>query len=150
MSTHNLSRWTAQEPPDDFADRTVRAMLAAREEPVRPRRRGWLGGLGLAAVLLGATAWGMLEAQSRAVPDVVMLKLARAVRQETPPAAGRGKARPQEEETPEASKKPEREAKVRPPVRTQRRVAPPTRRAPGGREPMCHCEADMAVCGCLE
>ncbi|HZO17203.1 MAG TPA: hypothetical protein VFB62_28190 [Polyangiaceae bacterium] len=144
MSTHDFNRWRAQQPPDDFADRVVKAMISEAPQPLRRRsRRGWLGGIGLAAVLLGASAWGMLEAERTALPEAIV-RLSDSARESAPEVAD-GRTAPPPPAPPVVEETPEVDAPVH-------RVAPPKPKAKptSNREPMCHCETDLAVCGCLE
>ena len=144
MSTHDFNRWTAQQPPDDFADRVVKSMIAEAPQSIpRRSRRGWLGGMGLAAVLLGASAWGMLQAERTAIPEAVV-KLSDSARESAAEAAD-GRPAPPPPAPPVVEETLEEDAPVP-------RVTPPKpkQKPTSNREPMCHCETDLAVCGCLE
>jgi hypothetical protein len=55
----DFNRWPAQEPPDDFADRAVAAMLSADRAPRRLGPR-WFIPLAAAAILVGSASWAMI------------------------------------------------------------------------------------------
>jgi len=62
MALQDSRQWPAQEPPADFADRAVEAMLRAPSAPVRRRvDRRWVFGLAFAATLAAAGAWAAVE-----------------------------------------------------------------------------------------
>jgi hypothetical protein len=146
MSHFDFSRWTAQSPPDDFADRALCAMLAPAAAR-RPRRGRFMGGMLLAAILLGASAWGMLATRRAPPPSI------------EPVSAGLPEIEPPRSEAPaprrsspgtldESIPMPDEPPRAAPSGRRAPERQPPSRRQ--SREPMCHCEADLAVCGCLE
>ncbi|HEX3770908.1 MAG TPA: hypothetical protein VHV30_08600 [Polyangiaceae bacterium] len=61
--------WPAQEPPADFASRTVAAVLADRAEAraKRPARRRLVVACAMAAVMVAGVAWGLTTWRDRTV-----------------------------------------------------------------------------------
>lgn len=61
MTSRELHDWPAQQPPADFAERAVLAILTA-DAPPAPRRspRRWPALLAVAAVFAGAGAWAAM------------------------------------------------------------------------------------------
>jgi hypothetical protein len=155
MSNHDFRDWTPQEPPADFAERAVVAMLAAgavqaAPEPaaknVLPLRRSW-GLIGLAAIFMGASAWGMLGTRQAPVVEAPSMSedVAEAVAAPPPVLADHG-ARWRRAETP-ASEPVSSAQAVRPAPKTASTALSPTH-PPG--QPPCHCETDLAICTCVE
>jgi hypothetical protein len=151
MSAPDFNDWAAQRPPADFADDAVRAMLSTDVAATR-KRRPWLGAIGLAALLIGTTAWATLGGHTRPAKaeEPVMVETATAMAVELEPS-------------PERSPQPSVVAPAEPPERdprsAQRAPAPKVEmsaptielEAPTvTRHPRCQCDQDVIVCACLE
>ena len=66
MALQDSRQWPAQEPPADFADRAVEAMLRAPSVSAHRRiDRRWAFGLAFAATLAAAGAWAAVELTRR-------------------------------------------------------------------------------------
>ncbi len=154
MSTHDFSRWTAQKPPDDFAARTVDAMVA---DAGRHKRRGlgkhWFGGLLLAAALVGTSAWGMLGQHRDETPQPAVVQRTGL---RAPPTLMHPSARAQ---APAAEPAPEPTPPAPPAWRPAVRPAPPPATAsaepvvtppPFVHVPRCACQPGVMMCGCVE
>jgi hypothetical protein len=150
MSTHDYP-FGPQDPPPDFADRAVRAMLDEhRLEEQKPRRTGLKRGLilSLAAIFIGASAWAGLEVSRTRTPVVESPAV-----HESPPT-GRAEAttptrarapEPREEPAPEARPAPRRQPVV------QTTATPPTPPPPHRvHYPRCDCATGGELCGCIE
>ena len=145
-----LDDWTAQEPPRDFAERTVEAMLANGQEQ-RPRTLGrhWLGGVLLAAALVGTTAWATLGRQSsnEAPPAPVQRSHLRAPASPTAPP-------PRQEPAPKNEPEPPPPPSIPPalsaPPRASASAEPLATPPPFVRVPRCECQPGAMMCACLE
>ena len=162
MDKYDFSRWTAQKPPVDFADKAVSAMLApqAKAKPKRQqKRRRWPGFLVLAAAFVGTTAWATLgrqQAPEEPPPPVVYVyrEIRSAVpKPVTPPSAGQA-VKPQEEAEPEPAPPPRRVAASPPPQAPAASASAPPRVDLLGpkvvRYPRCECQPHVSFCSCVE
>jgi hypothetical protein len=150
MSTQDHERFMPQEPPADFADRVVRAMLEERRPQRRNGRRvAWLA---LAAVFVGASAWAGFDATRRTERLVELPETREA--QPTGRAEASTRIRhvsPEriEEPEPEAAPAPRPRTVVAPPPAT---AEPPPEPTPPRRVyfPRCDCATGGELCGCIE
>jgi hypothetical protein len=144
-----LDDWTAQEPPRDFAERTVEAMLADAQEP-RRRTLGkhWFGGLLLAAALVGTTAWATLGRQSQAEGPPAAVQRTNLRAPAAPTAPPPRQAAPAAEPEP-APPPPSSPPVVSAPPRTAVSAEPPTP-PPFVPVPRCECQPGVMMCACLE
>jgi|HubBroStandDraft_6_1064221.scaffolds.fasta_scaffold1226047_2 hypothetical protein len=69
MTPERRAAWTAQEPPPDFADRTVAALLRERARARPHTSKRWMAGVLIAAVLVAGAAFGLTGVVGRPRPD---------------------------------------------------------------------------------
>ena len=156
--SYELHQWTAQEPPSNFADQTVAAILRAEERAPRGRKkRRWLVPCALAALLIGSGAWAMVadhvvgdaEAPPPEEQAVIDAPLAPSPAQPSRIVAGQPLLDPPEEETPPP---PVPVAIPRPVVPAP--AAPPEEPAPDAGTvtmfPRCECRHGAYMCSCVE
>jgi len=162
MDKQDFSRWTAQKPPVDFADKAVSAMLAQQSQAQTKRqqkRRRWPGFLVLAAAFVGTTAWATLgRRQAPEEPPAPVVYVYREVRSAVPqpvtsPVAGR--AVQLEEAEPKPPPPPPRRVAVSPPPEAPAASAsaPPRVDLLGPkvvRYPRCECQPHISFCSCVE
>ncbi|MCC6524537.1 MAG: hypothetical protein IT373_17915 [Polyangiaceae bacterium] len=155
--TAHANRYGAEEPPPEFADRVVAAILAERRAAPRAATLGVkrLSFLALAAVLVGASAWAAYRA---ADGPVVAPALPPA---ETTSAPSPAVATPSEDArppvvAPPAAAPPEPEPPPRRPPRqsvpaASSATAQPSASAPRQvHMPSCVCTAGIELCACVE
>jgi hypothetical protein len=141
MTAKPSDGWPAQRPSDDFASRTVAAILRDRAAaPKRGRRARWLGAIGVAAVLVAAGAWAR-----------VALPKGPATQPSRVQPVGSGIAAPAAPEpvksTTGSAASP---ARAPAPAASARRPRPPSRAPDPGRQvrvPMCNCVQQICDCG---
>lgn len=147
----DLNRWPAQEPPEDFADRTVAAMLSAERAPRRLGPR-WFIPLAAAAVLVGSASWAMISLQqpSTAAP-------APSAESTTPVKTFVPDPSPPVRTDVSALPEPAREepaAMVPAPVAKAEQPEPEPESAPDAGTlvvvPRCVCEHGTVICHCVE
>ena len=148
---HWLDEWTAQEPPRDFAERTVEVMLADAKQP-RRRTLGkhWVGGLILAAALVGTTAWATLARhQQQQTPPVAVQRT--NLRAPAAPLAPKPKQVPAEPAEPEPpTPPPSSPPAVSAPPPASASAEPVATPPPFVRVPRCECQPGAMMCACLE
>jgi hypothetical protein len=146
MTPEHRESWTPQEPPTDFADRTVAALLRERARS-RPRTsKRWIAGSLLAAVLVSGAAFGLNGIVRRTAPGPAAAPAPIRVEVSRDACASCGAVAPTDRV----------EAPPDPPRRLPRREAthPTTAdagaRAPTGvRVPRCDCSFDQVICTCF-
>jgi len=145
------NRWPAQEPPDDFADRTVAAMLRTDRAPRRMGGR-WFIPLAAAAIFVGSASWAMIARQqaAEAVPVPTVVPTAHQVVPDLPPPPPDRVAIPAPPEPEPVVKQPTpprpRPAATAPPP-------PPESEPDAGAVvvvPRCICEHGTLICSCVE
>ena len=144
------NRWPAQEPPDDFADRAVAAMLRTDRAPRRMGGR-WFIPLAAAAILVGSASWARITSQQ--VPEGAPVPSAEPAPEifapELPlPPTVRGAAPTAPEPEPEVKLPPPRPRPSAPAVE-----APPESEPDAGTMvvvPRCICEHGTLICSCVE
>jgi hypothetical protein len=152
MTSRDFHDWPAQEPPADFAERAVSAILAGDALPVAHRsKRRWPALLAVAVVFAGAGAWAAMGGWRPGSPAPV-------VEPPPPPAV------PPPAETVEPVRAPAlpREptdggvatVRVRPrPSATASGQPPPPEPPDAGRwimVPSCTCSPFEGICSCVE
>jgi hypothetical protein len=149
MTLEPRERWTPQEPPPDFADRTVAALVHERARS-RPRAsKRWIAGSLLAAVFVSGAAFGLngivhRTARGPAPPAPMRVEVSHDE------CASCGAAAPADRV--EARPDPPRDPPHRLPGRE---TTPPTTadagtRAPTGvKVPRCDCSFDQVICTCF-
>lgn len=149
------NRWPAQEPPSDFADRAVAAMLRA-ERPARRAGGRWLVPLAVAAILVGSASWAMIGVQrsaaSRPVPSAkaMVSDLIPELPPPRPPHAAPAEDPPAEPAaTPSAPASPAPLAQPAPPE-PAREPDPPSTVGSAVVVPRCICEHGTLICSCVE
>jgi hypothetical protein len=147
MTSERLNAWTPQEPPPDFADRTMAVLLRERSRR-RPRvSKRWIAGGLMAAVLVAGAAFGLTgvvrrprsgPAAPRAPTRISVTQddaaLSRAVppvdRAEVPPAPAQDTLRRMPRLEASAA-----DAGARPPTHVK--------------VPRCDCSFDQVICTCF-
>jgi hypothetical protein len=141
MSLERFDAWRAQEPPPDFAERTVRRFLRQRRGGGWALRR-WVALGAIAATTVAGAAWGYSAFRTR--PPVV----------HAPPALDPPAPQPPRSMTVAAPPPPPADPPSPPPVvaRPVHRAAVAPAAAPdAGRKvmvPRCACDNDV-LCSCL-
>lgn len=152
----HFDAWLPQEPPADFADLAVRAMLD-KPQPARARkRRSWFGIVGLAALFVGTSTWAMWgQGQAEAKP-LKAASLIPAVEVKLPEAPKPVVTKPM----PPLKKVPAKQTRNWAP----RKAAPAVKVKPSVKvegiveegepifviQPRCICENDGTICSCVD
>jgi len=151
MNSNRWDAWPAQQPPPDFAERTVAAVLRERRpRRVLRRRRSAIVGA-MAAVMVAGAAWGFTAwsggrtapARVPAAPPEAPTHVVSATRLPDAPAS-----RDAGSEETAATPPPARRAPPPPPPPPSRPHVTPD----AGRRvmvPRCECTADDVLCSCL-
>lgn len=143
------NRWPAQEPPADFADRTVAAMLRVNR-PARRMGSRWFIPLAAAALLVGSASWAMIAMQPAPVvePTPVVDPVPEVAPAPPPPPAPVAVPAPPE---PEVEPPPAPAPRPRPLAVAP---APPVEAEPDAGAivvvPRCICEHGTLICSCVE
>ena len=158
MAMRNWDSWPAQEPPAEFADRAVTAMLRAQRAGIRGRlNRRWVVGLSLAAVLAAAGAWGMVRAVRPSAPRLpsAVPEAPSASAEASTPAPPRVVLAPAADSAPKpAPSATAAPAPVRPKPSASASAMPP---APSASAPVkkiivprCECAPKDGICTCVQ
>ena len=156
MSDYGWHDWPAQDPPDDFVDRTAAAMIRAdRASSGRSRSRRWILVGVLAAAFANAAAWAMVAHQRRLVPEPVAVGSAAVSALVAPARSVRALTGPMP--AAETSSEPSSVPLVKPAPTAGRRKVPPAASssapATSSRPPLvprCDCAEGVSMCTCLE
>jgi len=157
MATQDWNQWPAQEPPADFADKALAAMMKPeRRAGSRRLDRRWVAGLALAAVLAAAGAWGMVE-----VKKAREARLPAAPADTTSPTESVGSKPPPSrfvatlpsasETAPTATVPPSAPPRPRPSASAPAAVPSATATAPDKKilTPRCECPPNEGFCTCV-
>ncbi len=152
--THDWQGWEAQQPPTDFADRAVAAMLST---PKRRRRRRprTIGLLSLAALLVGTAAWAAIANHQTEVTQTPAANP--TIERLVPPMPLKmGKPVPVVKKEPPAPPVVKKPPTVGLPKVMPKPVPQPPQTAPSSRPdagkmimlPRCHCDNTGLMCSC--
>jgi hypothetical protein len=151
--TNRWDAWKAQEPPADFAARTVTAVLAERAQRRRARRiaaRRAVVACAMAAVMVASVAWGYtawktrVESFERASPaPIVAVHDARSATTPTPAWSSVVPSPPASAEVPPAP------IATTPPVRKKVDVASLPDAGRKIMRPQCECSPHEEMCTCF-
>jgi hypothetical protein len=149
MTSNRWKMWKEQEPPADFVDRTVAALMTERRRP--PSLGTWRRAAvaAAAAVLIAGGAFGLggasLRASRRIAPATIGLPTSGPLLIIDPP-----RSQPALRAAPSETTQPAHSSVPVPPRR--KLEAPATGAADAGRKvvlPRCYCSPNEAICDCF-
>jgi hypothetical protein len=159
MTTRDVNSWPAQEPPADFADKALAAMMKSEQRaPSRRLDRRWVAALALAAVLATVGAFAMVEARKAREPKLPAASptpVAASIEPRAPsptPLQIAVAAPSASEPAPTAAVPPSAPPRAKPSASAPAAVPSATASAPDKkiRSPRCECPPSEGFCTCVE